>query len=238
MPDRFAYSNALRDAHPVEKLVFSFSCMLISLISGSMAVHLMVLMIMSAVVLLIAGIPLRYYAGIMSKAFVFIFLGSVAVAYGAVDLSAVDLSGAMIVFFRAAAAISCFYFLILTTPVADILHILRKIRIPSIIIELMGLTYRFIFVFIDITQKTRTAQTSRLGYDGLKNSYCSMGVLISGLFARMFRQVDNLNTALESRGFTGELNVMQREFKNSAVNIAAIAVVDIYLIYLIYAGAQ
>ncbi|MBF0555978.1 MAG: cobalt ECF transporter T component CbiQ [Nitrospirae bacterium] len=226
MPDRFAYSNAIRDVHPVEKLVFSFSCMAISLISGSTAVHLIVFMMM-AVVLFMARIPLRYYVGIMFKAFVFVFLGSVAVAYGAVDLK-----GAAFVFFRAFAAISCFYFLIFTTPAADILSVLRKIRIPSIIIELMGLTYRFIFVFMDITQKTRTAQSSRLGYDGLKNSYRSMGILISSLFARMLRQADYLNTALESRGFTGELNVMQRGFKSSAVNIAAITVIDIFLIVI------
>ncbi|MBF0456682.1 MAG: cobalt ECF transporter T component CbiQ [Nitrospirae bacterium] len=235
MPDRFAYSNALRDVHPVEKIVFAFSCMVISLISGSIPVHSLVLIIMSAVVLLIAGIPLRYYVGIMSKALAFVLFGCAAVAYGAVDLN-----GAMLVFFRAAAAISCFYFLILTTPAADILYILKKIPIPSIIIELMGLTYRFIFVFMEIMQKTRTAQTSRLGYDGLKNSYRSMGVLIAGLFARMFRQVDSLNTALESRGFTGELNVMQREFKSSAVNIAAIVVVDALLIYagVIFTGLR
>ncbi|MBF0487271.1 MAG: cobalt ECF transporter T component CbiQ [Nitrospirae bacterium] len=227
MPDRFAYSNALRDVHPVEKLVFSFSCMVITLISGSTVVHLTVFMIMAGAVLFLARIPLGYYVGIMFKAFVFVCLGSVAVAYGAVDLH-----GAVFVFFRTFAAISCFYFLILTTPAADILLVLRKIHVPSIIVELMGLTYRFIFVFMDITQKTRTAQSSRLGYDGIKNSYRSMGISISSLFARMLRQADYLNTALESRGFTGELNVMQRVFKSSAVNIAAITVIDIFLIVI------
>ncbi|KWT81198.1 cobalt ECF transporter T component CbiQ [Candidatus Magnetominusculus xianensis] len=226
MPERYAYANALRDVHPVEKLFFSFSLMAISLISSSMAVLLMVIIIMAAVVLFLAKIPPRYYLKMMSSAFVFVFLGSAAIAYGSVDLN-----GAMFIFFRAFAAISCFYFLILTTPASDIFSVLRKIHVPAVICELMGLTYRFIFVFMDISHKTRTAQSSRLGYDGLKNSYRAMGILVSSLFQRMFRQADILNTALESRGYTGELRVMQRGFKTSAANIAAITIIDVLLIF-------
>ncbi|MBF0517806.1 MAG: cobalt ECF transporter T component CbiQ, partial [Nitrospirae bacterium] len=137
-----------------------------------------------------------------------------------------------LVFFRAFAAISCFYFLILTTPVADILAVLRRCRIPAVVCEVMGLTYRFIFLFMDISHKTRTAQLSRLGYDGLINSYRSMGILVASLFQRMFRQADILNTALQSRGFTGELRVMQRAFKISPVNIATISVINLILIFV------
>jgi cobalt/nickel transport system permease protein len=225
MPDRFAYSNALRNVHPAEKLFFSLSCMLISLIGGSRYIHLTVFFIMVAAALFMARIPLRYYLKVMAAAVVFIFLGSAAVAYNFTDFY-----GAAFVFSRASAAISCFYFLILTTPVADILSVLRKIRVPPVVLELMGLTYRFIFVFMDISQKTRTAQASRLGYGTLKNSYRATGILISSLFARMFRQVDNLNAVLDSRGFTGELTVMQRQFTFSVTNIVAIALLDIVLI--------
>ncbi len=197
----------------------------ISLISGSTAVHLTVIVMMAVVVLLIAKIPFWYYLKIMSLAFVFIFFGSAAIAFNSMDFHE-----ALCVFLRAAAAVSCFYFLILTTPVADTLSVLRKIRVPLVIVELMGLTYRFIFVFMDIMQKTHTAQASRLGYSTLKRAYRSAGILISNLFARMFRHADNLNTALQSRGFTGELRIMQRQFNFSAVNIVVITVSDVVLI--------
>ncbi|MCG6552660.1 MAG: cobalt ECF transporter T component CbiQ, partial [Candidatus Magnetominusculus sp. LBB02] len=224
MPERFAYSNALSDVHPAEKLAFSVSCMAAALLGVSMAVHIAVIVIMASAALFIAKIPLRHYLRAMCSALIFIAIGCAAAAYGAMDLR-----GAVFIFLRAFAAATCFYFLIFTTAVADILAFLRKMRVPQVLLELMGLTYRFIFVFMDIAHKTQTAQSSRLGYGGLRNSYRSMGILISGLFSRTFRNADTLHTALLSRGLQEEIRVMQRVFKHSACNIAAVAAVDCLL---------
>ncbi|MDQ7861259.1 energy-coupling factor transporter transmembrane component T [Peribacillus frigoritolerans] len=44
-------------------------------------------------------------------------------------------------------SISCLYFLTLTTPITVILSVLRKLKVPSLLVDLIELTYRFIFIF-------------------------------------------------------------------------------------------
>ncbi|MBF0517805.1 MAG: cobalt ECF transporter T component CbiQ, partial [Nitrospirae bacterium] len=68
MPERFSYTNALREVHPVEKMFFSFSCMTISLICSSIAVYLIVLIIMAAVLVFLAKIPLLSFFKMISGA--------------------------------------------------------------------------------------------------------------------------------------------------------------------------
>ena len=51
----------------------------------------------------------------------------------------------------------------------DILEVLRKMRLPALLIELMMLIYRFIFLLLETASAIMTAQESRLGKPGLQN---------------------------------------------------------------------
>lgn len=47
---------------------------------------------------------------------------------------------------RAVGAVSCLYFLSLTTPVPEVLSVLRRLRMPGVLLDLAILIYRYIFI--------------------------------------------------------------------------------------------
>nr|WP_052566646.1 energy-coupling factor transporter transmembrane component T [Candidatus Magnetobacterium casensis] len=103
-------------------------------------------------------------------------------------------------------------------------------RVPAIVVELAGLTYRFIYVLLETVRRVYVAQDSRLGYVEAKTSYRSLGLLLSSLIVRTLRYARELEISLESRGYTGDLNVLQRNYKVSWKNIIAIMSIDGILI--------
>ncbi|MCR3922639.1 MAG: cobalt ECF transporter T component CbiQ, partial [Firmicutes bacterium] len=131
---------------------------------------------------------------------------------------------------KALASVSCLYFLSLTTPMVDLIAVLRKLKFPTLLLELMSLIYRFIFVLMETAEMIFTSQASRLGYKNTKTGYRSLGQLISNLSIRSYKRANDLYTALEARGYTGELRVLEQKRCISVRNIAAIAVVDTLLI--------
>ena len=85
----------------------------------------------------------------------------------------------------AMSAVSSMYFLAVSTPVTDVLGVLRKIRVPSLFLELMLLIYRFIFVLLGTAEGIMTAQKCRMGNRDLRTGIRSFGMMdllsLSGL---------------------------------------------------------
>ena len=117
---------------------------------------------------------------------------------------------------KSLAAVSAMYFLALTTPLKDILFVLKKWKIPSVIIELMELIYRFIFIVYSESRKIYVAQASRMGYSTFRNSIKSLGTLGSMLFLRGFKRSDRIFNALESRGYNGNIVLLADEYEKSS----------------------
>jgi len=63
--DFYAYSNKLNAVHPLEKALFAFIAMLICLLSGSIFTPLLILVLMTAAIVLMAGIPARMYGKLL-----------------------------------------------------------------------------------------------------------------------------------------------------------------------------
>lgn len=119
--------------------------------------------------------------------------------------------------FSVLASISCMYFLILTTPIHQMIWLMQKMRLPHLFIELFMLVYRFIFILMKHMQEIRTAQVSRLGYDGFRKSFLSLGNLILGIFIKSMRTAKEVQIASDSRvGSEGMSDIeMNLPFKHS-----------------------
>ena len=128
------------------------------------------------------------------------------------------------VLFRSLAAVSCLYFLSLSTPIVELLSVLRKLKVPKLFIELMSLIYRFIFIILDTVNMIYISQNSRLGYSNLKTGYNSLGKLIGSLFLSSYKRSQDMYTALESRCYDGDINVIENTYKISYVNIFMIII--------------
>lgn len=244
--DQYAYSNRLRSSHPGEKFTFAIVTMAICLASSSTVIFLSIVFLMAGAVILRAGIPWRFYLKLMSLPLSFLLLGVVTVAvsisrhpegaiYGftafnvTVGVTARDLAAAANLFCKSLGAVSCLYFLSLTTPMIEIISVLKKLRVPALFVELMGLIYRFIFVVMETAEKIYTAQSSRWGYASLRTSYFSLGQLASSLFIKSYHRSQMLFTTLMSRCYSGELHVIEPRYTFSKGNIILIVIIDLAL---------
>ena len=115
-------------------------------------------------------------------------------------------------FCRALCVVASMYFLALTTPVVDLTKGLRRLHVPALMVELMELIYRFIFTLTDGADRIRVAQKSRLGYGTARRTIDDAGVLASMVFLLAWRQGNRVYAALESRGYTGTLATLSRDY--------------------------
>ncbi|MBO8168270.1 MAG: cobalt ECF transporter T component CbiQ [Thermoanaerobacteraceae bacterium] len=244
--DHFAYTNRLKAVHPAEK--FGFAMITLSLCVGlnSLPVSVATLTIMSFAVVVLAGTPWRFYVKLLTLPLGFLLMGIVAVVFSVSSVAAGYLWGfhlagvyvgvtedslyfAVQLFFKVLGAVSCLYFLALTTPLTDILQVLRKLRVPPLFLELMMLIYRFIFVLLETAGRIHLSQSSRWGYATITASYRSLAGLIANLFARAYWRSQVSFHALLSRGYTGRLEVLESDYRLSWKNITVITAVDMLL---------
>ncbi|WP_042346700.1 cobalt ECF transporter T component CbiQ [Bacillus massiliigorillae] len=236
--DKYAYFNRLSETHPVEKMVFSLTLMIFSLAVKNVLVSLITFIVMSAFTIFAAKIPFTYYVKLLLLPAMFLLSGLVTLLLSFADFHSVTMETiwelqvgkwvifitndsvqrAATLFFTVLGSISCLYFLTLTTPLTTIFDILRKLKVPKLLIELIELTYRFIFVFLDTSLEIFRSQHARLGYFTIRQGIQSLGLLISTLFVQVFRRANELNIAMHARGYHEDLNFLQATYHYSTRN--------------------
>ena len=132
----------------------------------------------------------------------------------------------------ALASVSSLYVLSFHTPLTEILDVLKKLHVPGLFIELMLLTYRFIFILMESASAILTAQKARLGNRNLKTSIQSFGEMAAVVFVRSLKQSDALYNAMESRCYDGEIRVLAGEYQISKMRMFKMAVFGLLLITL------
>ncbi|MDR9755383.1 MAG: cobalt ECF transporter T component CbiQ [Thermoanaerobacterales bacterium] len=244
--DQYAYTNRLSAVHPAEKMMMAGLTMLICLIFGSPPVSLLVLLIMTAAIVVFAGIPGYFLGKLLAVPMLFLVVGVVTVAltvtgdsgllfWGiniggfAVGVTTDGLYKAGELLLRSLGAVSCLYFLALTTPMTEILSLLGKLKLPPLLIELMSITYRYIFVLLETADRIYVSQASRWGYATWKSSYFSLGQLLSNLFSKSFYSSRMLYMALSSRCYQGQLRVLDKKYCLCRRNLCLIAAIDMML---------
>jgi len=128
------------------------------------------------------------------------------------------------VIIRAIASLLCMLFLALTTPIVDLLPLLRRLRVPSPAVGLMLLIYRLLFVFDRTRQAAHIAQASRLGYHNWRCSFRSLSLLTVSLLGCVFDRATRLEMGLASRGYQDDLRVLSVERPSSWKALTAITV--------------
>lgn len=244
--DKYAYISKLKNQDPMYKFIFCMLTLGMCLWANSIIVSFMVLFIMGWYTVCKGGIPFTLFMKLLVLPMSFLIIGVLTIginvsekqsvflfyisAFGTnIGVSQTGIQSAMRLFFRALGAVSCLYYLSLSTPMVDILQVLGKLRIPKLFIELMGLIYRFIFVLLETADIMFTAQKSRMGYSSFSSGYRSLAALASTLFIRSYKRSDELYTALEARGYDGELNVLEEYFETERLQYVAPIIINLFL---------
>ena len=123
---------------------------------------------------------------------------------------------AMLVLSRALGAVSCLYFLSLSTPLPELLAVLRRVHVPAIMVELAVLIYRYIFILLSTFREMKDSAASRLGYRGLKRSLRTTGLVYGSLLANSFRRAGACFDAMESRCYTGQIAFLTQKKRVTA----------------------
>ena len=118
---------------------------------------------------------------------------------------------ARLVMARALGAMSCLYFLSLSTTMPEILSVLRRAHVPSVMTELAVLIYRYLFVLLSAYETMQDAAASRLGYSTFARSIRTTGSVYGNLLATSFRRSGACFDAMESRCYDGEIRFWERE---------------------------
>lgn len=248
--DRISYTNRFIDVHPVEKMFFSMGGLVLSVITGNPALLVSLFIVMSILIVFAAGVKLKHYIKLLAIPFIFIILGVITIIveinaqpgeylwrsefrYINFSISNDSASIGGILFLRSITSISCFYFFILTTPVSDVEYILKTMRLPVLFREMFMMIYRFIFITAEMAERIKISQRSRSGYSSFKKSIKSTGMLASSVFVKSFFFGKASYSAMLSRGYEGELNVLDSDYRFSAVNIVMIVLFHLCFISLI-----
>ncbi|MCX5694237.1 MAG: cobalt ECF transporter T component CbiQ [Candidatus Omnitrophica bacterium] len=123
------------------------------------------------------------------------------------------LDTAVIFIMRVITCVSFVVLLNLTTKHFELLKVLRIFRIPQIFITILGMCYRYIYLFIGIIQNKYLAIKSRIG-SGVKYQQGQEMVAwnIVSLWERSTNLTEEVYKAMLSRGYQGE-SVAWNDFK-------------------------
>jgi cobalt/nickel transport system permease protein len=224
MMDKWAYSSKLRESNPYSKLLFGVGNLLICIICRSNVASLCIFMMMSALIVLVGKMPFLVYIRLLCVPLIFLIISTITVilefghvesvksivslANGHMYMTTGSLTRGIQLFMSSFASVTCLYFLAVTTPVIDLIQVLRSFHIPKIVIELMYLIYRFIFLLLETGNAIVVAQDCRLGYKDRKTAMKSTTKMSAVLFVRAYQKADALFNAMESRGYDGDLCVL------------------------------
>lgn len=227
--DRYAYSNRIHRLHPAYKAGCSLLAMAACLGINRLFASLSILIFMLSLTVFWAGLPGRFVlklslaeggfllAGVLGVA---ISVSSVpnpdALAVGSLwfNLSAGSAWMAVDLLARSLGCVAAMNFLALTTPMVDLMDLLRRMRVPSLLVELMGLMYRFIFVLLDSLDRMILAQKVRLGFRNWRSSLHNAAQIGANLFIEAFRRSQKLEIALQGRAWDGSLRVLPQEYEH------------------------
>ena len=246
--DTYAYSNRWRNVHPGEKGLFALLCLIAALISSTPLLPCAIAAVMAVLTVSCAGIPLRIYAKLLVLPLFFLLWSSMTLAIGfspgglhpahipGLNLNAsVSRQGfelAEQAFARSLGVTLSLMFLALTTPMTEIMGLLRSLGIARLLIELMMISYRQIFIFLDISHRIRAAQEARLGYSSSRRVFRSLAGLAATTLVRSLGQARNSHLGLLARGYDGDLLFISPRRTCSLRNLIAVSSAGAALIAL------
>lgn len=222
--DKYAYTNNLNKFSPRIKIGIVAILIIASMLITNKYILASIILMNSFLIVYVAKINLNDYFKLLKIPMAFLviaiitntinissyntnFLHSIKIfnLYFGVSYQSIDVS--LKILFRSVTCLTCVYFLILTTPFNQLVFVLVQCKLPSILIELTVLVYRFIFIFLEEVDCIRKSQQLRFGYINLKTSYKSLGILCSMLFTRMMKRYNDMCVSLDLKLYDGNFHI-------------------------------
>ena len=213
--DELAQISRLKKVNPTLKFWMSLALTVISVASKNPYTGLFLMLAMFIIAVIVGGTSINRYIQTIVLPVSFLLIGGLALLFevssgptGVLNLNVFGFwlivsenaqSQTALVISRAFGAVSCLCALSISTPMPDIIGVLRRARCPGFIIDLMYLIYRYIFILMSLHHEMRNAARSRLGFRGYRTSLRATGKIYASLLARSFQFAGRNFDAMESR---------------------------------------
>jgi len=238
MIDVVAQTSRLSSVNPALKFWTVLPLLLLSVASRSPLTGVFLSLLSPVLVVGVGGLKLREYIRLIALPLSFLLLSGLALLFEVTSqrtgvfgfqvfglwfcVSEASQLRTELVLARALGALSALYLLSLTTPMTEIIGVLRRVRCPEILSDLMYLIYRYIFILLSVHYIMRDSAKSRLGYVDYRTGLRTTALLYSGLLSRSYQQAARNFDAMESRCYDAGIRFLKRK-ANVAVSHAICA---------------
>ena len=240
--EQLAYANRWRSVSPAAKGIFALGGFVAAFAAGAPMAAVVVAGVLVAVTLAGARISIGRYLRVAAPALFFLAMSSLSLAFSlsvsektgglSFQLTSVGLHKAAEVSARSLAALTALLFLALTTPLIDMIALLRRLKTSEVLLEVMVLCYRMLFVFSETVHDTLTAQSARLGYATPRLAMRSLGGLAANLTLQVWQRARALHVAAQARNNDGPLRFLEPTFDHTGRDMALAATAGAALIAL------
>ncbi|MEM9655704.1 MAG: cobalt ECF transporter T component CbiQ [Actinomycetota bacterium] len=214
--DVLANTGPLRNRPAVEKVIPAVALVLVTIVRPVLPTAPVVLALTTAAAVFLGGIPVSRWLRALSLPAGFIVAGTLGIVLvggdgpGPIPLTTTQASRteAATVLVRSIAGTSAVVLIGVTTPMVQLIALLRTVRIPAAVTDLMGSMYRLTFDLINTGRQLRISQASRLGHVGFRQSVQSSGMIAAAVFVRSVHRARRLQIGLDARAYDGELRVL------------------------------
>ena len=237
--DILAQSSRLKLINPTLKFWTLVILMIICAASKNSFTGVFLMTVTFVFAVFIGKLSINHYVHIMALPVSFLIIGGLALLFeassgpiGVLNFNAFgfwfSVSGksqirTALIVSRAFGAVSCLCLLSVTTPMPDIIGVLRRARCPELIIDLMYLIYRYIFILLSLHHEMYDAAESRLGFRDYKTSLRAAGMIYSNLLARSYQFAGKNFDAMESRCYDIGIRFLECPKRVTSAQIGASA---------------
>lgn len=232
-----AYASRWRSVAPAAKALFALAGMGAAWIAHGHAMLALLALVQVLAALLGARVPARTYLAVALAPLGFLALSCLTMLVGPDMQGAWRWNGALLpdvarTALRSLAVLAALLGLVLSTPLPDLLALLRRLRVPELLLDLMVLCYRMLFVLRQAWDEGVSAQAARLGYGGWRQAWRSTGLLAGQMAVQVWQRASALQMAADARGYQGTLRFLAAIHPQAARQTAMAALAGALLLAL------
>jgi len=226
--EQSAYANRWRHVAPAAKALFALGGFIAAFAARQPLAAMVVAGLIVSVTLAGAKVPVGRYLRVAAPALFFLGISCLSLAFSlnldndgqfqSLHPTPAGLQKVAEVGARSLGALAALLFLVLTTPLIDLIALLRRLKTPEVLLEIMVLCYRMLFVFSAAVHDTVTAQSARLGYATSRLALRSLGGLAANLTVQIWQRAHDLHVAAQARNNDGPLRFLEPTFANAGLD--------------------
>jgi len=239
--DHIAQQSPHAHIHPGTKLLLAGGALVLCLLSPSFFVPLISGIILSLVLLIYSNVdPILYgkmllapaIFSIVSVIIIIFMLGGgevlvhIPLLWIHLTVTTHSLAEGLQILCRVFGCTVSLFFIVLTTPLSDLLSSMKRVGVPIELVDLMMIIYRYIFIVYDMAVEIIQAQKMRFGYSKPREAMNSFAMLCGMLFISSWNAGEGLVCAMDARCYSGEFPVLDQP---GPVSLRSLLPVIVYL---------